>query len=391
MKNIFIIAICLLSLKMASQEVDKIKVFSKELSQTREITIYKPLGYEHFTNKYYDVFYVFDAQAAALPRYVSGLTEILQGDSHNGALIVGISSTYIENPTYARNHDFLPEDLDVTGEGSYGNQTNFLAYIKNEVIPYVEDNYRIRRHKTAVGHSLGGSFVIHSLLTEPTLFDNYIAISPNLSYKQDRLVKGLQSFDFNQFKGTKFIYMSHSEENNEQNWKGWKPANERAYKVLNTIPKNSNVQILVEQFPNEDHMSNFATSVNSALRTYLSSIMPKQRAEFSDETYSLTIKVKVPNANDEVYITGNQESLGNWNPGLLKMKKVSAFEREIKVNVKDIAEVKFTRGNWDTEAWIKMRGGRHNLNNIIRPKEGQTYSFEVVTYSDRINTEWITD
>ena len=31
---------------MSSQEVEKIKVFSKELSQTREITIYKPLGYD---------------------------------------------------------------------------------------------------------------------------------------------------------------------------------------------------------------------------------------------------------------------------------------------------------------------------------------------------------
>lgn len=384
MKNILIIAICLLSIKMTSQEVEKIKVFSKELSQTREITIYKPLGYEEFLSRYYDVFYVFDAQVSAMPRYVSGLSEILQGDGHKGAIVVGISSTYIENPEYARNHDFLPEDFDITGKGSYGNQNNFLAYVKNEVIPYVEDNYRARRHRTAIGHSLGGSFVIHSLLNTPRLFDNYIAVSPNLSYKEERLAKGLEDFDFKQLKDTKFIYLSHSEENNEQQWKGWKSANERSYKVLNDIPKNSNLQVLVEQFPNEDHLSNFATSVNSAMRKYFSSVQRKQHAEFSDESYSITIRAKVPSENDELYITGNQENLGNWNPGLLKMKKVSAFKRELKLNLKDIAEFKFTRGSWDKDAWVKSANGFNNFNSVIRPKEGQTYSFEIETYSDRM-------
>lgn len=385
MKNLLIIALCLLSISMTSQEVEKIKVFSKELSQTREIFIYKPLGYEEYLNRYYDVFYVFDAQASALPKYVSALLEILQGDSHKGALVVGISATYIENPVYARNHDFLPEDFDITGQGSYGNQNNFLAFIKDEVIPYVEDNYRTRRHRTAVGHSLGGSFVIHSLVNDPTLFDNYIAISPNLSYKEERLAKSLEDFDFNQLKGSKFIYLSHSEENDEQKWKGWKSANQRAYKVLNEIPENSNVQVLVEQFPNEDHLSNFGTSVNSALRKYFATILPQQHAEFSEESYSITVRAKVPNENDELFITGNQEALGNWIPEVLKMNKISAFQREIKLSLKDIAEFKFTRGSWDTDAWVKSANGFNNFNSVIRPKEGQTYSFEIETYSDRSN------
>jgi predicted alpha/beta superfamily hydrolase len=367
MRNLFIIALTLLSVTLSSQEVEKIKVFSKELSQTREITIYKPMGYEEFLNRYYDVFYVFDAQASALPKYVSALSEILQGDNHKGALVVGISATYIENPVYARNHDFLPEDFDVTGKGSYGNQNNFLAYVKDEVIPYVEDNYRTRRHRTAVGHSLGGSFVIHSLVNDPSL------------------AKSLEDFDFNQLKGSKFIYLSHSEENNEQKWKGWKSANQRAYKVLNEIPENSNVQVLVEQFPNEDHLSNFGTSVNSALRKYFTTILPQQHAEFSDESYSITIRAKVPNENDELFITGNQEALGNWIPEVLKMNKISAFQREIKLSLKDMAEFKFTRGSWDTDAWVKSANGFNNFNSVIRPKEGQTYSFEIETYSDRMN------
>ena len=35
-----------------------------------------------------------------------------------------------------------------------------------------------------------------------------------------------------------------------------------------------------------------------------------------------TIKVIVPNKTDEVFITGNQESLANWEPGTLKMHAI---------------------------------------------------------------------
>ena len=56
-----------------------------------------------------------------------------------------------------------------------------------------------------------------------------------------------------------------------------------------------------------------------------------------------TIKVIVPNKTDEVYITGNQEALGNWTPDLVKMDKVSDYERTITLNLTYPAEFKFTK------------------------------------------------
>lgn len=63
------------------------------------------------------------------------------------------------------------------------------------------------------------------------------------------------------------------------------------------------------------------------------------------------IKVSVPNHTDEVYITGNQDPLGNWNPGKIKLNKTSAYEREISLDLTFPAEFKFTRGGWDTEGY----------------------------------------
>jgi hypothetical protein len=83
--------------------------------------------------------------------------------------------------------------------------------------------------------------------------------------------------------------------------------------------------------------------------------------KYSEETYEVTFKVIVPDKNDEVYITGNQPELANWNPKELILKSTSAFEREISLKIHTPAQFKFTRGSWDTEAMIEGIEGIPNL------------------------------
>lgn len=73
-----------------------------------------------------------------------------------------------------------------------------------------------------------------------------------------------------------------------------------------------------------------------------------------------TIKVIVPNKTDEVYITGNQEVLGNWNPKSLKMEKISDYERSIIVDLTYPAEFKFTQGDWNSEGIIRTLNNNPN-------------------------------
>lgn len=76
-----------------------------------------------------------------------------------------------------------------------------------------------------------------------------------------------------------------------------------------------------------------------------------------------TIKLIVPNKTDVVYITGNQESLGNWNPKAKEMKKISAYERSITIPLTYPAEFKFTKGSWDSEGIIHQLD--NNPNSIL--------------------------
>lgn len=393
MKKIILLTLfaCCLFSTLSAQDLDMLRKYqakveefvieSAELGQKRQVLVYTPAHYERKLS-YYNVIYVFDAQDRALFGAANGITHLLTEGSQD-FIVVGIKSTFIEAEMYARNNDLLPSDAKSNLlSKSGGNAEAFLAYVKNEVVPFIESNYLTLPKRTAIGHSLGASFLIYTLLNEPDLFDNYITISPNLEYDDQRLVRGLENFDTAQFSTTKFLYLSHA---NEADYDpAWGPANENAYRIVRNSFVSENFKALVEEFPVEGHRSGFIPGITSAMRTYLDSIKPLQDMELSSETYEATFRLKVLEEDDEVYITGNQESLGNWEPGKVRMKKVAPLEREITLKVQDPVMVNFTRGTPDSQLWTKIaQGGFSNQNKIIRPENGAEYTFEVHSYSYR--------
>lgn len=91
------------------------------------------------------------------------------------------------------------------------------------------------------------------------------------------------------------------------------------------------------------------------------------------------IKVSVPNKTDEVFIVGNQESLGNWQPNKIKMHKKSDYQREISLNLTYPAEFKFTRGSWENEANVlDFKNGY----NIVLNKYNSKFNFQITSWKD---------
>lgn len=95
---------------------------------------------------------------------------------------------------------------------------------------------------------------------------------------------------------------------------------------------------------------------------------------------STKIIVSVPEITDEVFIVGNQESLGNWEPNKVKMTKISDYEREITLNLTFPAEFKFTRGSWETEGYIN--NFFEDKPNIVL-KSNEPVNFGVKSWKDR--------
>jgi uncharacterized protein len=127
------------------------------------------------------------------------------------AIIVGIGYPENENPPEAlcdtlvrRFYDLSP----VRDEGiekwveSYvkrpvqtGGAADFLNFIKQELIPVVEQEFHADPQKRILaGHSLGGTFATFALFEEPDLFDTYIIGSPSLDYGDEFLFKREELF-----------------------------------------------------------------------------------------------------------------------------------------------------------------------------------------------------
>lgn len=362
-------------------KVENVKIHSKELNQEREIFIYTPKGYEKNTLVSYDIIYVFDSQDREFFDFTHSIISFLS-DTSKKYIVVGITSPYIEKSDYARNNDLLPEletDYSKKHFGKYsGNADNFLKYVKNEVVPYIDKNYRTRSKRIAVGHSLSASFILYSMIKEPYLFNDYFAISPNLAYDNERLARELLNFDFPKLRQT-FLYISNANEGNY--WEQWIPARDKVYSFIENSNKIENIHFIIKKFPNESHWSTFAPSLNYGLKEYFE-YLDNQKTMFSKDTYDIEIKVIVPNENDTVYVTGNQVSLGDWNPSQIKMNRESNFERIIKIKVKSPVELKFTRGSWNTEGEVKYNDGYNNIN--LNPKTKSEFEFEILEWADRI-------
>lgn len=60
--------------------------------------------------------------------------------------------------------------------------SDFVEFFQEELIPFVEDNYRTSSvDRTLFGHSLGGHFTIYMMMNAHETFDNYILSAPSVN------------------------------------------------------------------------------------------------------------------------------------------------------------------------------------------------------------------
>jgi predicted alpha/beta superfamily hydrolase len=97
-------------------------------------------------------------------------------------IIVGITYSG-DNPNYdaLRAMDYTPaNDMSIPGSGG---APKFLAFFKEELIPFIETSYRVdASQRVLMGSSFGGSFTLYALFSEPELFSGYVAASPVVVY-----------------------------------------------------------------------------------------------------------------------------------------------------------------------------------------------------------------
>ena len=102
-------------------------------------------------------------------------------------IIVGITWGG-KNPDYdqLRARDLTPTDGGF-GE-SYGNASNFLSFIKNELSPFIESKFRVNENDRGLcGSSFGGLFSLYALFNETEFFQRYFLTSPAVQWDNNYL------------------------------------------------------------------------------------------------------------------------------------------------------------------------------------------------------------
>jgi len=175
----------------------RIALNSKILNEERKVMVYLPDMYNTEGNKY-PVLYLLDGEAHFL--HASGIVQYLSRLGYIPQMIV----VAIEN--IDRTRDFSPTHVEEFPTS--GGAEKFAGFLERELIPYIDKNFHAAPFRVLMGHSFGGTFAVHSLLTQPGLFNAYLALSPYLHYNDSYVINQAEKKLKSVYPEQKFFFMT---------------------------------------------------------------------------------------------------------------------------------------------------------------------------------------
>jgi predicted alpha/beta superfamily hydrolase len=170
-------------------------ISSKILKEERKIAVYTPELFPEYANAVAPIIYVLDGEAYM--NYVSSLVNIYceRYVQLPPIRVVGIEN-FIKGKLNNRDRDFKDGEDD------------FFQFVKEEVIPFAEKNYKKTPYRIIVGHSLSGGFVIDAFLKYSRLFDAYLASSPGGNINNEAFLKKMDSTIANSSERNNRLFLS---------------------------------------------------------------------------------------------------------------------------------------------------------------------------------------
>jgi predicted alpha/beta superfamily hydrolase len=181
-----------------------LSVRSEILNEDRTVWVQVPENYNPESSLRYPVVYVLDGDVRMST--LATVYENYWGHFLPKMILVGISNGKNRvrdlTPTAIRERNGGPMNMET------GGAEKFTDFIEQELIPYIDSNYKTTPYRTLIGHSFAGLFVGNMLLEHPYLFNNYLAIDPSLDWDNQYMLKRADTvFSKRDFKG-KSLFVS---------------------------------------------------------------------------------------------------------------------------------------------------------------------------------------
>lgn len=158
------------------------KFHSDILNEDRIVMVSLPDDYSSTIKKYL-VLYMPDGQW-----HFTHTTQAVGGLSGNGFMpkMIIVAVQTLDN----RSRD-LAASMDPDGKLG-GGANKFLSFMKKELIPFIEKNYRTYPYRILSGSSFGGIFTAHAFFDDPEYFDAYLAYSPSMWWENSYYIKSME-------------------------------------------------------------------------------------------------------------------------------------------------------------------------------------------------------
>lgn len=159
-----------------------LKMTSAIVGQEYDLYIHLPRNYGS-KDQTFPVLYLLDAQ------WDFPLVTAIFGSQYYDGFLPGIVIVGITWGGKSPNHDSLrARDLTPTNAATLrqsGGAPKFLTFMKKELIPFVESQFRVTNDRTLMGSSFGGLFTLYALFNETELFQRYVLTSPALGWDNE--------------------------------------------------------------------------------------------------------------------------------------------------------------------------------------------------------------
>lgn len=179
------------------------EMHSTRLGEDRSYEVSLPRSYEAEPSRRYPVLYVLDGESLFLLTATTTNFLAAQGEIPE-MIVVGITST-------VRIRDFTQSDWAEAWVGG-GGADNFARFLKEELIPKVEGDFRTDGFRVLSGHSAGGQFALHALSAHPSLFRAYLAMAPSLDWHHNLPKRELQKALDGATSLPAFVYFAYADD-----------------------------------------------------------------------------------------------------------------------------------------------------------------------------------
>ncbi len=243
---------------------------SGELNNERTIKIYIPESYKQDSTRVYPLALVLDAEYL-FDIYVANSKLFALKDKAPEQIVVGI----YQNQRNERKTDCEVNANSMLTESS----SKFYKFIKNELLNYIEDSYRISPFRTIVGNTITANFTNYFMVENENLFNAYINVNPSYSADISELFRGkIPSIDSNTY-----YYLNTGDYNGEQKDK----AIETVYYVLKNF-ENENFKYKYDVFDGSTRISSIGQAISGAFSHIFNMYSSITKEEFDEHITKLS-------------------------------------------------------------------------------------------------------